>query len=80
MRKLVLVASHVVVAGLGFALGAYTLPLLIAPAAPSGAEVAQQAASASYTGRFRRDLKDSDTLHWGEGTVSIGAKSIAFDG
>jgi hypothetical protein len=80
MMKLVLVASHVVVAGLGFALGVYMLPILIAPPAPSGAEVAQQAASAAYTGRFRRDLKDSDALHWGEGTVSIGPKSIAFDG
>jgi hypothetical protein len=80
MRKLVLVASHVVVAGLGFALGVYTLPILIAPPAPSGAEVAKQAASASYTGKFRRDLKDSDALHWGEGTVSIGPKSIALDG
>jgi hypothetical protein len=69
-----------VVAALGFALGVYTLPILIAPVAPSGAEVAQQAASAAHTGTFRRDLKDSDALHWGEGTVSIGPRSIAFDG
>ena len=80
MKKLLLVASHLAVAGLGFALGIYTLPLLIAPAAPSSAEVARQAASASYSGTFRRDLKDSDALHWGEGTVSIGPKSIALDG
>ncbi|WP_280155120.1 DM13 domain-containing protein [Piscinibacter sp. XHJ-5] len=80
MRKLVLVASHVVVAALGFALGVYMLPLLIAPPAPSRAEVARQAASASYTGTFRRGLRDSDALHWGEGTVSIGAKSITLDG
>jgi hypothetical protein len=80
MRKLVLVVSHLLVAGLGFALGVYTLPLLIAPTAPSRAEVAKQAASASFAGKFRRDLKDSDALHWGEGTVSIGPKSIAFEG
>lgn len=80
MMKLALVASHVVVAALGFALGIYTLPILIAPPGPSGVEVAKQAASASYTGTFRRDLKDSDALHWGEGTVSVGAKSIALDG
>lgn len=80
MRKLVLLASHVVVGALGFALGIYTLPLLIAPPAPSRADVAMQAASASYIGTFRRDLKDSDALHWGEGTVSVGSKSIALDG
>jgi hypothetical protein len=31
-------------------------------------------------GTFRRDLKDSDALHWGEGTVSIGAASIVLEG
>ena len=31
-------------------------------------------------GRFRRDLKDSDALHWGEGEVSVGAKAIALAG
>lgn len=64
---------------MGFALGIYALPILIAPAAPS-AEVASQAGQAAYTGQFRRDLKGSDFLHWGEGTVSIGRQSITFVG
>lgn len=80
MNKLLLVASHVLAVALGFALGIYTLPILIAPAAPSSSEVAAQASSARYSGKFRRDLKDSDALHWGEGAVSIGSKSIAFAG
>jgi hypothetical protein len=54
--------------------------LLIAPAAPSGAEVAAAAGSARFSGTFRRDLKDSDALHWGEGTVSVGAKMIVLQG
>ena len=29
---------------------------------------------------FRRDLEGSDALHWGEGTVSIGTRSITFAG
>jgi hypothetical protein len=42
--------------------------------------VAAQAQAATFTGRFRRDLADSDALHWGEGTVSVSARSIALDG
>lgn len=33
-----------------------------------------------FTGQFRRDLKDSDLLHWGEGTVAIGRERIALTG
>ncbi len=77
---LFLVVSHVLAAAVGFALGIYALPILTAPSAPSAAEVASQTAQAAYTGQFRRDLKDSDLFHWGEGTVSVGRQSIAFFG
>ena len=80
MKTLLLVASHLVVLAIGFALGVYPLPILIAPAAPTTAEVAAQAKTARYTGQFRRDLKDSDALHWGEGAVSVGPKTIVFEG
>lgn len=80
MKKLLLLATHLVAMAIGFALGIYALPILIAPSAPTEAEVAAQAASSAYAGTFRRDLKDSDSLHWGEGTVSVGSKSIAFKG
>jgi hypothetical protein len=80
MKKLLLLLSHLAAVALGFALGIYTLPLLIAPAAPSSTEVAAAAGSARFSGTFRRDLKDSDALHWGEGTVSIGARMIVLQG
>lgn len=80
MRKLLLVGSHLVVLAIGFALGVYTLPILIAPPAPSAGEVAAQADNATFKGQFRRDLKDSDALHWGEGTVSVSRTSIALAG
>jgi hypothetical protein len=80
MRKLILVASHLLVLAIGFALGVYTLPILIAPSAPSAAEVAAHADGALFKGQFRRDLKDSDFLHWGEGTVSVTRGSIALEG
>lgn len=79
-KRLMLVVSHGFMLALGFALGIYTLPLLIAPAAPLQAQIDAQAARAVYTGQFRRDLADSDWLHWGEGTVSLGRDSIVLAG
>lgn len=80
MKKLLLAASHLVALAVGFALGIYLLPILTAPDAPTAAEVTAVAAQASFSGEFRRDLKDSDALHWGEGTVSVGPRAIALAG
>lgn len=80
MKKLLLLLSHALVLGIGFMLGIYALPILTAPPAPTAAEVVAQARSARFEGQFRRDLTDSDALHWGEGKVSISASSIALDG
>ncbi len=80
MKTLLLIASHGLAIALGFSLGIYALPILTAPAPPSAAEVAAQAGQATYTGTFRRELKDSDLLHWGEGTVSVGPRSITLMG
>ena len=79
-RLLTLAASHALFAVAGFAAGIYMLPILTAPAAPSSTEVAAMAAGAEFTGQFRRDLEDSDLLHWGEGTVSVGRNVIALQG
>ena len=81
MKKLaLLVASHVVALAVGFAVGLYALPILTAPEAPSATEVASASSQATYTGQFRKDLKDSDLFHWGEGTVSVGPQSITLMG
>lgn len=80
IRKLVLIGSHAAAIAVGFALGIYMLPILTAPASPS-VEVVQSAAdSARFTGEFRRDLEDSDVLHWGEGQIFVGRDSVAFEG
>jgi hypothetical protein len=80
MKLLLLLASHLVALGVGFALGIYALPILTAPKAPTPAEAVAAASQAAYSGQFRRDLEDSDLLHWGEGTVSVGPRSIALVG
>lgn len=81
MKKLLfLIASHAFALSLGFALGIYALPILTAPSAPTTSEAASAASQATYAGHFRRDLKDSDLLHWGEGTLSVGRTSIVLVG
>lgn len=79
-KALLLTASHVAVAAAGFAGGIYALPILIAPEAPAMAEIQAAAAHVLFTGQFKRELKDSDFLHWGEGVVSIAPTAISFVG
>ncbi|MFP8834515.1 DM13 domain-containing protein [Hydrogenophaga sp. XSHU_21] len=79
-RTILLLCTHGVALVLGFALGIYTLPILIAPDAPDDQAVSSAAGNALFTGTFRRDLKDSDALHWGEGTVTIGPNRIVLQG
>ncbi len=79
-KTLVLIITHLAFAAGGFALGIYALPILMAPDAPSSAEVAGLQTQSTYSGKFRRDLADSDFLHWGEGQVSISAEAITLVG
>ena len=79
-RALILLVTHAIALAAGFALGVYLLPILIAPAGPSTSEVAAKAAQATYTAEFRRDLVDSDLLHWGEGKVTVGREAITLAG
>ncbi len=65
---------------MGFALGVYALPILTAPDAPTEQEI-KSVPVAQWTARpFRRDLKDSDALHWGEGFVSISPQAVSLVG
>jgi hypothetical protein len=79
-RLFLLAASHLAALALGFALGVYFLPLLVAPQAPSADEIASLMGPALWQAEFRRDLADSDALHWGEGRVSVGPRSISLAG
>jgi hypothetical protein len=80
MRKLILLVTHGGALAIGFALGIYLLPILTAPDSPDAAELAQMAQDAEYTAEFTRDLKGSDFLHWGEGTVSVSADRVVHEG
>jgi hypothetical protein len=72
--------SHSIAMAAGFALGIYLLPILIAPSAPSDAEVAQASDKAIFTTMLNKDLPGSDFLHWGVGKLSISTRRVSFTG
>ncbi|MCP9483954.1 DM13 domain-containing protein [Shimia sp. CNT1-13L.2] len=80
MRRILLLVSHTIVLAIGFALGVYFLPILTAPKGPDQAVLEAEAQGATYSAEFTRDLKGSDFLHWGEGTVSVSPKQIVHMG
>src|SRR5215510_14651242 len=79
-RVLILLATHLLALGVGFALGVYTLPILTAPQSLDKAALQATASSALFKGRFDRNLKGSDFLHWGEGDVRVLPDRIAHEG
>jgi hypothetical protein len=80
VKPVVLVATHLLTLAVGFGAGVYALPILTAPQAPTASDIAGTAGTALWKAEFRRDLKDSDALHWGEGTVAVGQRSISLVG
>lgn len=72
--------THIAVLAFGFVMGIYTLPILSAPPAPSEAEIKAISNQAEYRAEFVRDLKGSDTLHWGDGEVSLNQNYITLLG
>lgn len=80
LRWILLLLTHGVVFAGGFALGVYLLPILTAPPSPDQAMLAETAKTAQFQAKFSRDLKGSDLLHWGEGTVSITPEKIVHEG
>lgn len=79
-RLISFIFSHAIAIAVGFALGIYLLPILTAPPSPDEAMLQESAQSAIYTADFTRDLRGSDFLHWGEGTISITDAQIIHEG
>lgn len=79
-KRGLLTVTHLLALVGGFGLGIYLLPILTAPTAPTAADLVSLMGPVAWKAQFRRDLKDSDALHWGEGSVSVGPKSISLVG
>lgn len=80
MRWLLLIVSHGAVLAIGFVLGVYLLPILTAPKSLDREILATTAKEALFTAEFTRDLKGSDFLHWGEGSLSVTPQKIVHEG
>ncbi len=80
LRRMTLLATHLLTLAAGFALGVYALPILTAPPGPDKAALQATHAAAVFKGRFDRNLKGSDVVHWGEGDVRILPDMIAHEG
>ena len=80
MKKIILLGTHLLCGVFGFALGVYLLPILTAPDSPDAAMLEESARSASFRAELTRDLRGSDLLHWGEGTISITDQQIVHEG
>ena len=79
-RLLALIVSHSLIGVAGFSLGIYALPILIAPPAMPMAQLTSMLGEAEFEGRFNRDLKGSDFLHWGEGTAYVSRTAVFLEG
>jgi len=80
MKKTTLIFSHGLVAAIGFSLGLYMLPILMAPPTLPMEQITILLGEPKFEGRFHRDLKDSDFLHWGEGTAQISRTAVFLKG
>jgi len=74
------IITHGIAGAIGFALGIYFLPILTAPESPDEAMLEEKAASALFKADLTRELRGSDFLHWGEGTISVSASEIIHEG
>ncbi|ATC94144.1 DM13 domain-containing protein [Pseudoalteromonas tunicata] len=79
-RLILLLATHLSIAVMGFMAGIYTLPILIAQPAPLESDLLAVSSRAIVSAKFERHLQDSDFLHFGEGEVFISQHAIAFVG
>ena len=80
MKWLIRLLTHGAALAVGFAAGIYYLPILTAPDGPTEAQVQTAVEQAQFTAEIRRDLADSDALHWGEGTLFVDNQLITFEG
>ena len=81
MRRLfLLLFTHGVTLAVGFALGVYFLPILTAPDSPDAAMLEESAQNASFKAELTRELRGSDFVHWGEGTISVSSDAIVHQG
>jgi hypothetical protein len=79
-RIFTLLSSHLLIAGIAFFLGIYSLPIIMTPSGPSTGALVLALKNTKYVATIADDLADSDWLHWGKGRFSVGSDYIVFQG
>ena len=81
-RRFILALTLKFLAGLviGFGLGVYFLPIIVADSPADEAILAEESASAERQTVFVRDLPGSDAFHWGEGTLLLSSERVTLMG
>ena len=81
-RKLnfVNVLTHSITLCIGFIIGIYSLPIMVAPDKPSNDEFIEAINGAQFDAVFVKDLQGSNILHWAKGQISFSSTKIAFRG
>jgi hypothetical protein len=80
MKKILLLITHAGALMVGVALGIYLLPILVEPESPAAEAITASQSEALFSTEFKRDLKGSDFLHWGEGRLTLTANQAVFEG
>ena len=65
---------------IGFGLGVYFLPIIIAEKSQSIQEIEKIKKQATYETEFKRGQRGNDFFHWGESKVYISNQYISFKG
>ena len=66
-----LLAGLLVAVPVGFALGVYFLPIIVASEGATETQIVSAKENTLARASFVRDLKGSDSMHWGEGELLI---------
>ncbi len=84
MKRLLFVvlglASHAGFLAIGFILGIYFLPIMMARPSPDTATLQALSAEAIYTAEIIEDLRGNDFFHRGSGTISLTPTQIVHEG
>lgn len=75
-----LIISHCAILITGFVIGIYSLPIIMATQDPTSGAMALSIKNTRYVATISDNLTDSDWLHWGKGTFSLGSEYIVFQG
>jgi hypothetical protein len=65
---------------IGFGLGVYFLPIIVADAPVTASVIQEDIVQAELQAEFVRDLPGSDFSHWGEGTLYLSPGKVTLDG